>query len=55
MDDLPKIGTILQIIIPSGRSRRGKIVAYYDNNEMVLIDWVDYNIPNEEIPTRWLS
>lgn len=48
------VGTILMIHLPGGIDRRGKILGYCRQDEMVRVAWIDYALPNEWIPTRHL-
>lgn len=49
---MSEIGQLLRIFLPGGSERRGKILVIDD--EMALVRWVDYDLPDEWIPTRWL-
>jgi hypothetical protein len=51
---LPDVGARLRICLPGGIERVGKILGYDAHKEEVRVRWVDYDLPDETIPTRWL-
>lgn len=50
---MPKVGSVLRITLPGDVTRRAKILEY-DRDLMVLVEWVDYDLPVEWIPTHQL-
>lgn len=53
-EQLPKVGAIIRIALPGEVTRRGKILAHGQNGEDVQVRWIDYLLPDEWIPARWL-
>lgn len=54
MSDLPRVGTILRLNLPGNVTRRCKIIAY-GQNDMMLVDYVDYSLADEWVPVRYLD
>lgn len=51
---MPKIGNVVRVNLPGDVTRRAEIMRYDADDEMVLVRWVGYDLPNEWIPTRHL-
>jgi hypothetical protein len=45
---------VLRIWLPGGIERRGRILAIGEHDEEALVRWLDYDLPDEWIPMRWL-
>jgi hypothetical protein len=52
MGERPAVGAIGIVTMPGDVTRRFKILSVDD--DMILVRWLDYSLPNEWIPTRWL-
>lgn len=53
MKKRPKVGTVQMIILPGDIKRKGEVLAY--NDDMVLIHWIGYPIPDGWILAEHLS
>jgi len=49
-----RIGQTQRIVLPGDVTRLGKILAEDSHGEMVLVRWVEYDLPDEWIPSQWL-
>jgi hypothetical protein len=50
---MPKIGSTIRIALPCGITRYARVLGYDD--DMVLVRWIDYALPNEWVPVRHLD
>lgn len=51
---LPETGSRWRVWIPGGIERVALILGYDSNREDALVRWIDYDLPDEWIPVRWL-
>lgn len=50
--DHPVVGSTMHFVYTNGMERHIKILGYDDGCEMTLVRAIDYNVPDEWIPTR---
>lgn len=50
--DHPVVGSTMHFVYANGMERHIKILGYDDGCEMTLVRAIDYNVPDEWIPTR---
>lgn len=55
MNDLPRIGSIVRLNLPGDIVRQCRILSYGQNRETVLVEWIDYALPDEWLPVRRLQ